>query len=75
MIRFIYTTIFAVFTLLVVSCATPDAATSSAIESYDLYYAPTFVRPEHFTIERHPDTYVLREQAYRGAGGYNPQKL
>jgi len=65
------------FAVLLAGCSTIGGNPSGrvALESYDFYYAPTFLRPVHFIIERHTDSYILRQHAYRGKGGYDPKKL
>ncbi|MCB1094451.1 MAG: hypothetical protein KDN22_02630 [Verrucomicrobiae bacterium] len=77
MTRLISTIVFNIFVVVAVGCSTihSDTPSAEALERYDLYVAPTFSRPSHFTIERHTDSYILREHAYRGKGGYSPKKL
>lgn len=76
-VRVISTISLVFFAVFVIGCSTIGGipSSSAALECYDLYFAPTFLRPTHFTMERHPDAYIMREHSYRGKGGYSPKKL
>ena len=65
------------FGLLLSSCATvaPRSTRTNDLERYDFYFAPTFFRPDHYTVERRGNSIVLRKHSYRGMGGYSPKKL